>query len=154
MGPLAFLGMLVLSMAAFAGFQGEQMRERVYVQRLLETKTALDRAYTESTRDSAGNMESATVEDVARLHEASQEALREMEELDPPEHLEDEDRKILAALRTIERGTADLLAGYEGGGRSALAWKGSEQYFNGNLELEKILEGKRRGAKLRRASPE
>lgn len=136
--------MLLAVAGLLAGCADEQSRTRDYARGVLEAKRELDRAYTNVAPKGLATKEPASEEALVELQNTAREARRDVEALDPPEDLKDEDKRIVAALRKIERGTADIVSGRRAGPDSDLAQKGLEQYVQGSLELEEVLEKLRR----------
>ncbi len=132
---------LAVAVLVLAGCSDDQSRERDYAAGVLAAKQSLDEAYTDARPDETTVTGRSSPEEVAALAAAASTAVRDVEALEPPGDLEDSDRRLLAALRQIEKGTAGLAVAAAAKDpsdkvvkRQAVAAR--EQYVAGTVALE------------------
>lgn len=137
--------LLVASAVAslLAGCSDDQSRERDYAKAVLDARESIDRAYDDArpTNRSAVQDEAARAR-MATLTKAAMEAHARVRALDPPEHLRDEDRRIVEAFARIEHGASMLSTTPAGrtGNTVQRTRDGLDALIAGRLELEEEIE--------------
>lgn len=142
--PLVLAGVLLAAVAA-AGCADDRTREREYANRVLSARASLDEAYEDVARSGEDSIAGADQLELEALAEQARRAHAKVRALTPPQHLRDEDRRIVRAFAEIERGTAALAAA--GGTRRQVERRraGLRTYIDGTVQLDAEIDRLRDG---------
>ncbi|HVL68294.1 MAG TPA: hypothetical protein VM364_13610 [Vicinamibacterales bacterium] len=118
-----------------AGCADDQSREREYARGVLQAERRLVAAH-EKARPAAGDRARDRPAELQALADVARATHRDVRALEPPQHLRDEDRRILDALVSMEQG-ATRLAGATTAKDARAAF---DTYLRGMVELDAELE--------------